>query len=558
MSMIYDISIVAAIDFGVKYSTFAYAYKSNPTKLFINKNWPYCIANYKIPTVLKYDESFNLISWGYSALSERPRRNKRNKNSADTILVENFLLYLSKTNYKPYLPEGLDYKKAITDYLSKMGDVIKETFRNCSHIDFFKNVLIMLPISVEYDDKAKEIIRECAYNACLIDEKNSLRLQFITKHDAVSIHCIYYGEFNVSDGSTFMIVDCGCDTVELITQKLLENKKLGEITGRNEGFCGGNFVDDEFIKFLCRKVGPSAIDFVRKNHYGQLQYMIQEFCKRVKFPFTGQHEDFNQFNLDLEDLCPAIKQYVEGSKFDEMEEIEWCIEPDFEDVKAMFDPVIEKILQLIRTQLNAVRSCEAMILVGDFSQSRYLQARIKQEFYQRNINIIVPQNPTITIVEGAVQYGLMFNELDYLDKYRIKTNFPRVFEKTYGIKITRKWNSGDPIECKLPDGMINVFLRIAKQGDEIPTDTGISMIFSSNFISRNSLDLFVTDEYDVKYCDSPGVNLIGTFKINTPSTFKNNAISITLFFDDIKIKVVAQEVDVKTGWKYETVLDIIH
>ncbi|PKY32171.1 hypothetical protein RhiirB3_419976 [Rhizophagus irregularis] len=39
----------------------------------------------------------------------------------------------------------------------------------------------------------------------------------------------------------------------------------------------------------------------------------------------------------------------------------------------------------------------------------------------------------------------------------------------YRIKVTRKWNS-------------------TKRGDEIPSDAGIPMIFSSSFISRNSLD----------------------------------------------------------------------
>lgn len=65
-------------------------------------------------------------------------------------------------------------------------------------------------------------MRECAYNACLINEKDSLRLQFITKrkfnvssyilphetHDslffsdeAASVHCInVLREYNISDG----------------------------------------------------------------------------------------------------------------------------------------------------------------------------------------------------------------------------------------------------------------------------------------------------------------------------------------------------------------------
>lgn len=97
-----------------------------------------------------------------------------------------------------------------------------------------------------------------------------------------------------------MIVDCGSGTIELATQKLFKNHNLGEITERNGDYCGGNFVDDEFVKFLSRKVGPSEIVLVKNNHYGQLQYMIQEFRRNVKFPFTGQREDFNQFTLDLE------------------------------------------------------------------------------------------------------------------------------------------------------------------------------------------------------------------------------------------------------------------
>src|SRR5271163_4364597 len=69
---------------------------------------------------------------------------------------------------------------------------------------------------------------------------------------------------------SFMVVDCGGGTVDLTTRKLLEGDKLGETIKRKGGYCGGSFVDDEFIKFLSRKVGQSAIDLLRKNRYSQL------------------------------------------------------------------------------------------------------------------------------------------------------------------------------------------------------------------------------------------------------------------------------------------------
>ncbi|PKC05322.1 hypothetical protein RhiirA5_502189 [Rhizophagus irregularis] len=556
----YTIRVVVGIEFGVKYSSFAYAHLCSLNDIVVNDYWPECIGCVKIPTVLKFDESSNLMSWGHSALSQS-QRSYRKKTSFDiksVKLVENFLLYLSKMENKPYLPEGLDYKTAITDYLREMSNFVKDTLRTrWSDIDFYKNVLIILQVPVECDNKAKAIMRECAYNAGLISYKDSSNLYFITKHEAASIYCNMkvLREFNISVGSSFMIVDTSADAIDIIIRTLLENNELGDISGRIEDPCGGNSVDEEFLNFLSRKVGQSAINLLKENHYGQLQYMIKDFCENCKFKFTGQDRDFS-YELDFTDICRAILQYVKDPEREQMEYQEWLIDVTFEDIKAMFDPVIERILRLINTQLNAVSSCKAILLIGGFSQSMYLQKRIKEEFSQKVTNIIIPASPSMINVRGAVQYGLMLPEM--LNKSTKLSITLRVFEKTYGIKTTRKWNPGDPMERKLPDGMINIFLRIAKKGDEIPVNTGISMIFSSSFLSRNSLDLFVTNEHDVKYCDSPGVSKIGILDISTLSILSNSAISVTLFFDNMKIMAIVQDVNVKTGWKYEKVFDNIY
>lgn len=84
-----------------------------------------------------------------------------------------------------------------------------------------------------------------------------------------------------------------------------------------------------------------------------------------------------------------------------MEETEWVIELKFEDVKRMFDPIVAKILCLIRTQLNANKNCKALFLVGGFSESKYLQARVRKEYGQKIKNIRVPPNPMVAIVKGG-------------------------------------------------------------------------------------------------------------------------------------------------------------
>jgi len=92
--------------------------------------------------------------------------------------------------------------------------------------------------------------------------------------------------------ATFMIVDCGGGTVDLTTHRLLEDDKLDEIVVRKGDSCGGSFVDEEFLSFIGKKVGNSALEEFRKDHYGQLQYLVQEFCRRVKIPFTGKRLDY--------------------------------------------------------------------------------------------------------------------------------------------------------------------------------------------------------------------------------------------------------------------------
>ena len=103
---------------------------------------------YKTPTVLKYDESFNLLSWGLPALAERQTRRNRNANNNNKP-VERFKLHLSKMDNKPPLPNGFDYKIAITDYLREIGQVIIETLRTrWNYIDFMNQVLIIMTVNL--------------------------------------------------------------------------------------------------------------------------------------------------------------------------------------------------------------------------------------------------------------------------------------------------------------------------------------------------------------------------------------------------------------------------
>jgi len=424
-----------------------------------------------------------------------------------------------------------------------MKDTLKIRWQN---VNFFKQVLIIMTIPAEFGSQAIDVMRECVFRAGIIDNKDSRNLKFTTEPEAAAVNCMkILKDLKLGVGSPFMVVDCGGGTVDLTTRKLLRGEKIGEITERKGDYCGGVYVEEEFLKFLGSKVGSSAINLVRNKYYGQLQYMIQEFCRRVKIPFTGQKKDFIPFDLDLEEFCPVIKQYVKGSERDQMEEVEWVVELKFEDVKRMFDPVVAKILCLIRAQLNANKNCKAMFLVGGFSESKYLQERVRKEYRQRVKNICVPPHPMTAIVRGAVQFGL-----------RQEVVATRVLKWTYGTDVARRWKNGDPLNRILPGGIVIEFEQLAVRGEEIPVDAVFPTMFTpgSIFQTKVGFDLYVTDKEDAEFCDSPGVNLLGNWSIDIPITFGVRPILFALTFGEIELEATA--FNMETGDKYDSIFEL--
>jgi Ethanolamine utilization protein EutJ (predicted chaperonin) len=89
-----------------------------------------------------------------------------------------------------------------------------------------------------------------------------------------------------------------------------------------------------------------------------------------------------------------------------MKEEEWSIELKFDDVKKMFDPEIEKIIELINKHLDENNNdVSAMLFVGGFSESKYLQGIVNQKFKDRlQDKIYFPEHPVTAIVEGGKLY----------------------------------------------------------------------------------------------------------------------------------------------------------
>src|SRR5262245_2742359 len=122
----------------------------------------------------------------------------------------------------------------------------------------------------------------------------------------------------------------------LILITLVTSGRLVEITERTGASCGGSFVDCEFVKFLDAKLGGNVMERFKQENYHHYQYLCEYFARKVKFGFTGDRTKYATYELDLLMVCQPIRRYVEGPKAAELDEVDWIVEFDFDDVKAMF------------------------------------------------------------------------------------------------------------------------------------------------------------------------------------------------------------------------------
>ncbi|RGB23338.1 hypothetical protein C1646_9320 [Rhizophagus diaphanus] len=360
-------------------------------------------------------------------------------------------------------------------------------------------------------------------------------------------------------GITFMVVDGGGGTVDLTTRKLvgINPLQLGEVKGCTGNFCGSTFVDKIFINFLRERLGTRAIDLYMENYYDQFQFLVREYCKNVKVPFTGDNREFN-YELDIEEHAPALLQYVDEEIREMMEENEWMINIKYNDIKLMFDPIIERILHLIHKQLDVIQeTCSKMFLVGGFCENKYLQNRIKKEFQDTVKLIEVPAQPIAAISRGAVVYGS--NILEYKESDKENGIFSIFLKYTYGVKLCFDWKEGiDSSYRKTTDGKIFKFSPLVKRGTKVEVGQEFSLDHHSH--SQFNFQLYRTPEYNAEYCDAPEMELVGTMQINLPDAHLglNRPLAFGISFGHFghQMEITAFARNLLTGQTYVTIFGL--
>ncbi|KAG0286387.1 hypothetical protein BGZ96_009490 [Linnemannia gamsii] len=469
MSDLDDFPVLVSIDFGTTFSGCAYAYIPQDKTPKLISEWPNQTMYYaKTPTVSLYKKNkgnYEMSAWGAGS------KMKKGMQKPEYIHLYKFKTQLDETADLPPWKSPITVLDAIADYLKAFheyaaGEIeqqlgkryTRERFRYC------------LTVPAMWSDKAKGVMRRAAIQAGMIKQNDKEdRLMLVSEPEAAALYCERRcNEYDLKHGDRFLICDAGGGTVDLIVYDIAESaegRKLSEVTKGHGATCGSMLIDLNFGNLLIKKFtmqGAKIQDDVT------IPNLVEKFAFALKPLFNGKDDlhlelPWNSFFKSIKD--PGAIGIDEDTMVFTAAELK----------KVVFDPVVTKVLALIRDQLDQVKNCSAIFMVGGFGSSTYLLDCVKRAYGHKVRLISAPNRPEIAVVFGAVYAGLNPRKVT-----------ARATRRCYGIEILSPFRVGiDPPELKkhLVQGLMcdHRFSKFVTKGQLVKVDECINQTYNFTY-----------------------------------------------------------------------------
>ncbi|KAF2190811.1 Hsp70 family protein-like protein [Zopfia rhizophila CBS 207.26] len=535
--------LIVGVDFGTTYSGVAAVYSATPEDIDIIKTWPggNGITSDKVPTEIAYDipsqNSSNTsidklgkqtqnIKWGFQFKPEETR-------------LRCIKLFLDRNHKLPHFVSPLEtaaqlrkYEKtvmeAVTDYL---GQIYKhtmetltrrygETFMNMTKVQF------VLTVPAVWSDAAKDATLKAAEKAGM---GNRHDLKLISEPEAAAVYTLKAIQPNhLKIGDNFVVCDAGGGTVDLIAYRItqLNPLRVEESAVGTGGLCGSAFLNYRFEDHVKRRIGQERYTMMREKKAKTWNMGLKYFEEFVKRNFN--EDEHNEVNVPFPGL-PDDEEAGLDSGFLVM---------SAEQVKEIFDPVVQEVIDLVDGQVQSIRQKGGLVcgivLVGGFGQSNYLYSRMKAHFNNappppyterpthavamnapQTIEVMHPMYAWTAVVRGAVLRGLEGSMvMSRRSRWHYGTSYATVFDEAkhpisdrYWSPLWERWMVSDRMQW-----------HIAK-GAQVSEAQPISFHYTRNF--RPGQSLIVED--DLIACDAD----------TAPESYRKGLINVCTLTTDL-------------------------
>ncbi|XP_035283587.1 heat shock 70 kDa protein 12B [Anguilla anguilla] len=367
-------------------------------------------------------------------------------------------------------------------------------------------------------------------------------------------------------GDRYIVADCGGGTVDLTVHQIEQPQgTLKELYKASGGPYGAVGVDLAFEAMLCQIFGADFIEsFKAKRPAAWVDLTIAfEARKRTASPSSA-----NPLNISLPFSFIDFYKRHRGQSVEtalrksNMNIVKWSSQGMLrltpEAMRELFQPTINNIVKHIEDLMRKqeVQGVRFLFLVGGFAESPMLQQAVHAAL-GRSCRIIIPQDVGLTILKGAVLFGL--------DPTVVRV---RRCPLTYGVGVLNRFVEGRHQRDKL----------LVKEGREWCTDildrfVAVDQSVALGELVRRSytparpgqrkiiINIYCSATDDVVYITDPGVRKCGTITLDLPEPAPGEAparrreIRTTMQFGDTEIKVTA--VDVPTSRTVRAAIDFL-
>ncbi|KAI5867661.1 actin-like ATPase domain-containing protein [Durotheca rogersii] len=402
--------LIVGIDFGTTFSGVAFAFATNnEAKEDIITEWPGAgsYTKQKIPTVLYYDQYQKVVGWGPD-IAEALAPTGYPKPGVQKVEWFKLQLMLSGNTYidpinLPPLPPGKSEIDVAADYLFKLRQAMRAALQKTLGEVFNReerNIRYYLTVPAIWNDAGKAATRAAAIQAGFLRDENDNRLTLVSEPEAASLFCAKTGLLNLKVHDAILIVDCGGGTVDLIAYEVEDENPftVAECTAGSGDSCGSTALNRNFSNILRTKIRKMKLPDGSKTAGRVYAKCIMDFENRIKADFRNNGQKW-AVDVGIEAEFPEAG-IEEGYMTFTNEEILQC-----------FEPVVNRILELVRNQIIAIqaqnRTLQNILVVGGFGASEYLFQQIKLHVPpQFQSKVVRPMDSVAAIVKGAVTAGI--------------------------------------------------------------------------------------------------------------------------------------------------------
>ena len=577
--------VVVGIDFGSSGSGFAYAYKNNEAEIIHGNIFGANVDN-KAPTEIILDDNNETLQFGFGCIKFIKEKGLEKGHYFKEIKMN---LYEKKTYIKAKNSgKELPLKLVIQRVLEKLKDLaFEEIKKNRPNITLSK-IKWVVTVPAIWQEFEKNIMMEASINAGLITESEDQSLFFALEPEAASCYCSKNENIDqnlLKQGFCYIICDLGGGTGDIVAHLIGENYSLKEIYPASGGDYGSDLINKRFFEdiiykiFDCKDFNTFYKKYKQINENGEeVGILFNEWCE-----FEREIKDFKEgtdlkvvknneqypikcsifqdiFNEDI-NINELINNYNNKCNDDELKikvksAKKWIISFPYKIIYNYIKKQSFCICEIINTILKSSdENINSIILVGGYCSNEILISEIKKELSSKIAYFLQPSKPYLSIMEGAVIFGLNPNQIAQ-----------RKAKYTIGIKIGENWNEelhskkGQKFYDKDKDIClcINCFSPIITINQNLTLGQKIIQDFYMPFNDRYCIvNFYKTLKKNPVFIDEEGVEEVGQCELDTGKEYPKDQrdFSVTMRIGGTFIDVKAKHK--KSGKYIKTKLEFI-